>query len=111
MDGGEATGESRQQADGGKRIRRHWTREDKRRIVREARRPGAVRQQVAEHHGVHVSVLNRWRRELGRRCTAAEHQEGRSPARLLPVQVEPGHHRHHERRVGRCLRDDGSRGG
>jgi transposase-like protein len=64
MDGVDANSEGRPMADSGKRIRRLWTANDKRRIVREAERPGAVRQQVAQRHGVHVSVLNRWRAEL-----------------------------------------------
>jgi transposase len=85
MDGIEANGEDRQTADQGKRIRRQWTTGDKRRIVREAERPGAVRQQVAQRHGVHVSVLNRWRTEL--RIGASGGKKTVRRARLLPVQV------------------------
>ena len=85
MDGVEATGEDRQAADRGKRTRRHWTASDKRRIVREAERRGAVRQQIAQRHGVHVSVLNRWRAEL--RIGAAGGKKAVRRARLLPVQV------------------------
>jgi transposase len=85
MDGVEATGEDRQAADQGKRIRRQWTASDKRRIVREAERPGAVRQQIAQRHGVHVSVLSRWRAEL--RIGAAGSKKAVRRARLLPVQV------------------------
>jgi len=84
MDGIEANGEDRA-ADDGKRTRRQWTRADKRRIVREADRPGAVRQQVAQRHGVHVSVLNRWRTEL--RIGASSGKKVARTARLLPVQV------------------------
>lgn len=84
MDGIEANGEDRP-ADEGKRTRRQWTTADKRRIVREAERPGAVRQQVAQRHGVHVSVLNRWRTEL--RIGASSGKKGARTARLLPVQV------------------------
>jgi len=58
---------------------------DKRRVVREAERPGAVRQLVARHHGVHVSVLNRWRSEL--RIGASGGKKVVRTARLLPVQV------------------------
>lgn len=87
MDGGEATVESREQADGGKRIRRHWSAEDKRRIMREASRPGAVRRQVAEHHGVHLSVLNRWRRDLVAAVRRPSTKQVARPARLLPVQL------------------------
>lgn len=85
MDGIEANGEGRQMADQGKRIRRQWTTQSKRRIVREAERPGAVRQQVAQRHGVHVSVLNRWRTEL--RIGASGAKKGARTVRLLPVQV------------------------
>jgi hypothetical protein len=44
-----------------------------------------VRQLVAQHHGVHVSVLNRWRTEL--RIEASSGKKVASTARLLPVQV------------------------
>jgi transposase len=84
MDGIEANGEDRP-ADDRKRTRRQWTTADKRRIVREAERPGAVRQQVAQRHGVHVSVLNRWRTEL--RIEASSGKKVARTARLLPVQV------------------------
>jgi transposase-like protein len=63
MNGTEVESEGWQAAALGKRTRRRWTGEDKRRIVREAQRPGAVRQYVAERIGVHVSVLTRWRAE------------------------------------------------
>jgi transposase-like protein len=53
--------EGREAADQGKRIRRHWTTEIKRPTVREAEKPGAVKQKVTKRHGVHLSVLNRWR--------------------------------------------------
>lgn len=85
MDGIEASSEGRVAADQGKRIRRHWTSEIKRRIVREAEKPGAVKQQVAERHGVHVSVLNRWRTEVPRGSSRAKKAARR--ARLVPVQV------------------------
>ncbi len=85
MDGIEANGEGRAIAELGKRIRRQWTMADKRRIVREADRAGAVRQQVAQRHGVHVSVLNRWRTEL--RIGASGGKKVARTARLLPVQV------------------------
>ena len=89
MDGIEASSEGRVAADQGKRIRRHWTTENKRRIVREAEKPGAVKQQVAERHGVHVSVLNRWRTELPSRSSGAKKAARR--ARLVPVRVSKTH--------------------
>lgn len=85
MDGIEANGEGRQSAEPGKRTRRQWTAGDKRRIVREAQRPGAVRQEVAQRHGVHMSVLNRWRTEQLNRASAAKKEV--STARLLSVRV------------------------
>ncbi|MGD0494331.1 MAG: transposase [Steroidobacteraceae bacterium] len=85
MDGIEASSEGREVAHQGKRIRRHWTTEIKRRIVREAEKPGAMKQQVAERHGVHVSVLNRWRTELPSNSRGAKKAARR--ARLLPVRV------------------------
>ena len=85
MDGVAADGQGLQTGEPGKRIRRQWTTEDKRRIVREAERPGAVRQQVAQRHGVHVSVLNRWRAEL--RVAAAGVKKKVRSVRLLPVQI------------------------
>ena len=89
MDGIEASSEGRVATDQGKRIRRHWTTEIKRRIVREAEKPGAVKQQVAERHGVHVSVLNRWRTELPSRSSGAKKAARR--ARLVPIRVSKTH--------------------
>ncbi len=89
MDGIEASSEGRVATDQGKRIRRHWTTEIKRRIAREAEKPGAVKQQVAERHGVHVSVLNRWRSELPSRSAGAKKAARR--ARLVPVRVSKTH--------------------
>jgi transposase len=85
MDGIEVEDEGRQAAERGKRTRRLWTTKDKRRIVREAQRPGAVRQEVALRHGVHVSVLNRWRTEQLSKSSVAKRTV--STARLLPVRV------------------------
>jgi transposase-like protein len=85
MDGVEAKGEDRQTADSGKRIRRQWTAGEKRRIVREAERPGAVGSEVAQRHGVHVSGLHRWRTEF--RVGATRAKKAVRTARLLPVQV------------------------
>ena len=89
MDGIGASSEGRLATDQGKRIRRHWTTDIKRRIVREAEKAGAVKQQVAERHGVHVSVLNRWRTELPSRSSGAKKAARR--ARLVPVRVSKTH--------------------
>src|ERR1700676_1116661 len=85
MDEAEANSEGRQSTEPGKRIRQQWTAGDKRRIVREAQRPGAVRQEVAQRHGVHVSVLNRWCTE--QRVKASGAKNAVSTARLLRVRV------------------------
>jgi len=85
MDGIEVNGEGEQAAKPGKRTRRQWTAEDKRRIVREAQRPGAVRQEVAQRHGVHASVLNRWRKEQLSKAPIAKKTV--STVRMLPVRV------------------------
>ena len=85
MDGIEADGGGRQPVETGKRIRRQWTARQKRQIVREAQRPGAVIQEVAQHHGVHVSVLNRWRTE--ERVAASGAKKAVNAVRLLPVRV------------------------
>jgi transposase len=66
------------------RRRRKWSAREKAQIVREAQRPGAVLQEVAERHGLHPSLLTRWR---------AQHQTAvlktaRWEARLLPVKLE-----------------------
>jgi hypothetical protein len=53
--------------------------------VREAQRPGAVKQDVAHRHGVHVSVLNRWRTEQLIKSSVAKKTVSTAP--LLPVQV------------------------
>jgi transposase len=80
-DGDETTAEH------GKRTRRHWTTEIKRQIVREAAQPGAVRQQVALRHGVNVSVVNRWRRELGVVAARPHAKKTVRKVQLLPVRV------------------------
>jgi transposase len=85
MDGIEVHVEGGQAAEPGKRTRRRWTAQDKRRIVREAQRPGAVRQEIAHRHGVHVSVLNRWRTEQLSKTSGAKKTV--SAVRLLPVRV------------------------
>jgi transposase-like protein len=41
----------------------------------------AQKQQVAERHGVHVSVLNRWRTELASRSSGAKKGSSPGPAR------------------------------
>jgi transposase len=66
------------------RRRRRWSDRDKAQIVREARRPGSVLQEVARRHGLHPSLLTRWRAQHPLVKTTS-----RREARLLPVRVEP----------------------
>ena len=85
MDGSEADGGGRGPVETSKRVRRQWTGRQKRQIVREAQRPGAVIQEVAQQHGVHVSVLSRWRTEQRARTSGAK--KSVNAVRLLPVRV------------------------
>ena len=66
------------------RRRRKWSAGEKAKIVREARRPGAMLQEVAQRHGLHPSLLTRWRAQ-GR---VVKKKAARREARLLPVTVE-----------------------
>jgi transposase-like protein len=75
----------RQPVERGKRIRRQWTARQKRQMVREAQTTGSVIQAVAQHHGVHVSVLNRWSTE--QRVAASGAKKAVNTVRLLPVRV------------------------
>lgn len=84
MDGVQADGNAEPVRESVMRRRRKWSAREKAQIVREAQRPGAVLQEVAEGHGLHPSLLTRWR---------AQHQTAalkttRREARLLPVKLE-----------------------
>jgi transposase len=62
--------------------RRHYTDDDKARLVGETVGPGQSVITVARRHGISASLLYRWRRaELG------VAQRARSAPRLIPVQV------------------------
>ena len=56
-------------------------------IVREAQRPGAMLQEVARRHGLHPSLLTRWRAQ----SRVVERKAARREARLLPVRLSGGH--------------------
>jgi transposase len=67
------------------RRRRTWSALEKAQIVQEAQGPTAVLQEVAQRHGLHPSLLTRWRKQ---------HQAGtrkaiRREARLVPVEIGP----------------------
>jgi len=67
------------------RRRRRWSDREKAQIVREVLRAGAVLREVAQRHGLHPSLLTRWRAQ---HRTAVKKTTTRQ-ARLLPVRVEP----------------------
>jgi transposase len=67
------------------RRRRRWSDQEKAQIVREVQRPGAILQEVAQCHGLHPSLLTRWRAQHRTVVKKAPLRQ----ARLLPVRVEP----------------------
>lgn len=67
------------------RRRRTWSAREKAQIVEEAQRPGALLQEVAQRHGLHPSLLTRWRAQY----RTARKKAARRDVRLLPVTVEP----------------------
>ena len=62
--------------------RRHWSREEKERIVAAAMEPGAVASEVARAAGIHSSQLFRWRQQLCER-------RPQIPTVFNPVAVAP----------------------
>lgn len=66
------------------RRRRRWSDREKAQIVREAQRPGAILQEVAQRHGLHPSLLTRWRAQHRTVVKKAPLRQ----TRLLPVRVE-----------------------
>ncbi len=69
----------------GKRRRRSWTRDEKRRIVEESLQEGASIAEVARRHELNANLLFTWRRKMG-----AEPSEQSSPMPILPVTIAPG---------------------
>jgi transposase len=83
--------------------RRSWSREQKLAIVAEVDVAGASLSQVARRHGVHASLLFRWRRKLkanpetragevenGAPPPATAEMPGGAPAqRFMPVRLQP----------------------
>jgi transposase-like protein len=86
MDGMQANGKVDPVRESVIRRRRKWSTREKVQIVQEALRPGAVLQGVAQRHGLHPSLLTRWRAQ---HRAAAKKVIGRE-ARLIPVEVERG---------------------
>lgn len=72
--------------------RRRWTTEQKLALVVQTLGPGASLSLVARRHGVHSSVLFRWRRQLATRVPGAQgpvEPAGGAAPRLAPVRVVP----------------------
>jgi transposase len=70
----------------GKEPRRHWSEDDRRRLVAEAFAPDAVVAHVARRHGVAESCLYAWRKRLG----GAVDRASADRPRLIPVMVGDG---------------------
>ncbi|TNC08063.1 transposase [Methylobacterium terricola] len=66
--------------------RRVWSREQKRAILAEADDPGTTASEVARRHGLHSSLLFRWRRAL-----LAEQQASAAaaPPTFIPLALPP----------------------
>ena len=73
----------------GRRQRRHWTADEKARIVAESSAPGVNISDVAWRHGVNRGLLSVWRRHA--RDGADYHKSGAAPHFIL-VEVDDGHH-------------------
>lgn len=67
----------------GRRRRRAWSVEEKRRIVAETLEPGASVSIVARRHDLNANMLFTWRRTLGPAAAAAE-EPGFVPAVIIP---------------------------
>jgi transposase len=68
----------------GRRRRRSWTREEKRRIVEESLEDGASIAEVARRHELNANLLFTWRRKLG-----VERSEQNTPMGIVPVTIAP----------------------
>ena len=56
---------------GGRRSRRSWSDDEKRRIVAEAVLPGASVADIARRHGVNANLVFNWRKTAGATLSAA----------------------------------------
>jgi len=74
----------------GKRPRRHWSPEEKRRLVALPHEPGASVALVARHHDMNANLLFNWRRQLGRQALALSDQSGGMAFAPIEVVPEPG---------------------
>src|ERR1700692_1369593 len=69
----------------GRRKRRSWTPDEKRRIVEESLKDGASIAEVARRHELNANLLFTWRRKMG-----IEPNEQAAPMPILPVTIAPG---------------------
>jgi transposase len=65
------------------RRRRHWSDEDKARIVAECEAPGSSVSLVARRHDLNTNLLFSWRRQL------RERQSGRGEISFVPALIAP----------------------
>src|SRR5271154_7048154 len=68
----------------GRRRRRSWTRDEKRRIVEESLEDGASIAEVARRHELNANLLFTWRRKLG-----VEPSDQNTPLGIVPVTIAP----------------------
>jgi transposase len=80
----------------GRRRRRAWSLEEKRRIVAESLEPGSSASLVARRHDVNTNMLFTWRRQLG----AGDVTPGQ-PVTFVPAEITAG------ASAGPCPRGDG----
>jgi transposase len=73
---------------GGKRSRRSWSDEDKRRIVEEAVAPGASVADIARRYGVNANLLFNWRKAARAASSAATAAVSASAA-PAPAEAQP----------------------
>lgn len=67
----------------GRRRRRHWADDEKRRIVAEADAPGASVSMVARRYDLNANMLFTWRRQLG----LADRTSAEATAAFVPAQI------------------------
>jgi transposase len=69
--------------------RRRWRREQKLAILAEVDAPGGSVSEVARRHGLHTSLLFRWRRDLSRSVARQPTASPPPPPTFLPVALPP----------------------
>jgi transposase len=69
--------------------RRRWSAEQKRAIVNEIAAVGGSVSEVARRHGMHTSLLFRWRRDLRAGRDNGAHASPAATPKFLPVKLPP----------------------